>query len=221
MRTLVINFKNYSEVLGEGSLKLAAAAARAASRCDHEIVVAPPAFMLGEVAMKVEIPVFSQSLSGEAGEKTTGACLPEAVRSAGGSGSLLNHSEARKPAAELGALVRRSRAAGLKVCLCANGSREAASLSLLGTEYIAVEPPELIGSGVAVSRARPGVVKATVQAARKSGYRGRVLCGAGIVDGIDVEKAVALGADGVLVSSSVVKAKNWEKKIGELARSLD
>ncbi|HME18898.1 MAG TPA: triose-phosphate isomerase [Nitrososphaerales archaeon] len=221
MKTLVINFKNYREVLGPGSLRLAAAAAKVASKSSAEIIVAPPNSMLGAVVSKVSIPVFSQSVGGETGEKTTGGDLPEAARAAGAVGTLLNHSEARRPLSELKALVPRAMKSGLKVCLCANGSRESATLSVLGSEYIAVEPPELIGSGVAVSRAKPEAVKATVEAARKSGYRGAILCGAGIVDGDDVRRAIELGADGVLVSSSIVKARDWSMKIGELARSLD
>ena len=221
MRTLIVNFKNYREVLGDGSLRLASAAAKVASGSSHEIVVAPPAAMLGAVASKVLIPVFSQSLSVQTGEMTTGADQPEAARAAGAVGTLLNHSEARMRQAELEGLVPRVKKAGLKVCICASGTREASALSVLRPEYIAVEPTELIGTGVAVSRARPEVVEATVKSARKAGYRGRVLCGAGIVSGEDVKRAVELGADGVLVSSSVVKARDWASKIGELARSLD
>ncbi len=85
---------------------------------------------------------------------------------------------------------------------------------------MAIEPPELIGSGVAVSRARPELVERTVSVVRGTGFRGRILCGAGIVTGEDVEKAVRLGADGVLAASSVVKARDWESKVRELARSL-
>jgi triosephosphate isomerase (TIM) len=221
MKTLIINFKNYQEVLGQGSLRLAAAAARAAARSSMEIIVAPPTSMLGAVASSVKITVFSQSVGGDPGEKTTGADLPEAARAAGAVGTLLNHSEARRPLSELKQLVPRAMKSGLKVCLCANGSREAATLSALGPEYIAVEPPELIGTGISVTRAKPEAVKATVEAARRTGYRGAVLCGAGIVEGEDVRRAVELGADGVLVSSSVVKARDWASKIDELARSLD
>ena len=35
-----------------------------------------------------------------------------------------------------------------------------------------------------------------------------------------MKKAVELGADGVLVASSVVKAKDWGSKVRELAGSL-
>jgi thiazole synthase ThiGH ThiG subunit len=34
-------------------------------------------------------------------------------------------------------------------------------------------------------------------------------------------KAIELGADGILVSSSVVKARDWESKIQELAHSIE
>jgi triosephosphate isomerase len=94
------------------------------------------------------------------------------------------------------------------------------TLARLEPDYIAVEPPELIGSGVAVSKARPGLVSQTVSRVKDTGFRGKILCGAGIVSGGDVKRAVELGADGVLVSSSVVKARNWPSKIEELAHSL-
>jgi triosephosphate isomerase len=109
---------------------------------------------------------------------------------------------------------------GMGVCLCAETTREAVELSSLGSKYLAIEPPELIGSGVAVSKARPELVESTVSALKKAGYRGQVLCGAGIVSGADVAKAVELGVDGVLVASSVVKASDWESKVRELAGSL-
>ncbi len=221
MRTLLLNFKNYPEVLGNGSLKLARAAENAAAGLDVEMIVSPPNYLVALVASAVSIPVFCQTVGSQAGDKTTGADLPEAAFAAKASGTILNHSESRRPQAELKLLVPRVRALGMRVCLCAGDAEEAVEMARFGTEYIAVEPPELIGSGVAVSRARPEVVRETVDAARRSGYRGRVLCGAGIVSGEDASKSVELGADGVLVSSSVVKAKSWTAKIRELARSLE
>lgn len=184
------------------------------------IIVAPPSPMLALTVSKVGIQVFSQSVGSAPGEKTTGEVLPEAVRGAGAAGTILNHSEARLERRVLPELVSRIRRLRLETCLCAKDSREAASLSRLRPEYLAVEPPELIGSGIAVSRARPRVVASTVAAARRAGYKGRVLCGAGIVSGEDVGRAIELGADGVLVSSSVVKATDWVVKLRELALSL-
>ncbi len=220
MKTLLVNLKNYPEVLGEGSIRLALAVKRVADTIGVEAIVAPPTPMLALVASKTGVEVYSQTVASESGEKTTGAILPEAVRAAGATGTILNHSESRRTLAELRRLVPRLGNLGLDVCLCAQTSREAAKLSALGPKYIAIEPPELIGTGVAVSKARPELVQKTVAAVRRAGYSGRILCGAGIVSGGDVSKAVELGVDGVLVASSVVKAADWETKVRELAGSL-
>ncbi len=220
MRTLVVNFKNYPEVQGEGSVRLAEAVKQAADAAGIEAIVSPPTPMIALVASKVRIAVYSQSVGSAAGDRTTGAVIPEAVKAAGASGTLLNHRESRVALGEIQALVPRLAALGMGVCICAQTTDEAVGLSSLGSKYLAIEPPELIGSGIAVSKARPELVERTVSAVRKSGYEGGILCGAGIVSGDDVSKAVELGADGVLVASSVVKAKDWESKVRELARSL-
>lgn len=218
--TIILNLKNYHEVLGEGSLRIAKAAQRASSKTGAEVIVAPPGPMIALVVSKVMIPVFSQTVGSETGDKTTGAFLPEAVKAAGAKGTLLNHGESTRPLSELKRLVPRLRELSLSTCLCAGTTSRAVTLARLEPDYIAVEPPELIGSGIAVSKARPELVSRTVSKVKDTGFRGKVLCGAGIVSGEDVRRAVELGVEGVLVSSSVVKAKDWESKIEELARSL-
>jgi len=220
LRTLIVNFKNYPEVLGDGSVSLALAVKRVADDALIEAIVAPPTPMLALVASRTGARVYSQSVGSMRGDKTTGEILPEAVKAAGGSGTILNHSESRRTPAELGKLVPRLAGIGMEVCLCAQTAEEAAELAALKPLYLAIEPPELIGSGIAVSKARPELVQKTVSAVRRAGYGGKILCGAGIVSGEDVTKALTLGVDGVLVASSVVKARDWEAQVRELARSL-
>ena len=220
MRTLVVNFKNYPEVMGEGSVRLALAMKKASEGVQIEAIAAPPVPMISLVAARGGVQVYSQTVGGGSGDKTTGSVLPEAVKAAGASGTILNHSESRSSREELRILLPRLNRMGLGVCLCAQTAVEAAELSGLEPRYLAVEPPELIGAGVAVSKARPELIRETVAAARRAGYAGRVLCGAGIVSGEDVARAVELGADGVLVASSVVKAPDWEGKVRELCNSL-
>jgi len=176
--------------------------------------------MLSLVASSTTVKVYSQTVGSKSGDKTTGEILPEAVKGAGASGTILNHSESRRPPSELRKLVPRLASMGMSVCLCSQTAGEAARLAALKPKYLAIEPPELIGSGIAVSKARPELVQRTVTGVRGAGYEGEILCGAGIVSGEDVAKAVELGVDGVLVASSVVKAPDWESKVRELARSL-
>ena len=220
MRTLIVNFKNYPEILGEGSVRLAEAVQRVAVELHVEAIVAPPVPMLSLVAWRAKVPVYSQTVSSESGEKTTGAILIESVRAAGASGTILNHSESTTPIRELRRLVPKLDEAGMDVCLCARTTKEAVKLTSLRTKYLAIEPPQLIGTGIAVSKARPSLIKDTVTEVRRAGYKGSILCGAGIVSGEDVEKSVELGAEGVLVASGVVRAGDWESKLRELAHPL-
>lgn len=220
-RTLIVNFKNYPEVLGDGSLKLANAAQEVSEQTGVAVIVAPPTPLLALVASVVRIPVYSQSVGIEEGDKTTGAVLPEAVKASNAAGTILNHSESRRSSSELRRLLPRLSRLSLDVCLCAKTAGEAAKLAGAKPSYIAVEPPELIGTGIAVTKARPELIEDAVSSVGKAGYKGKLLCGAGIVTGKDVSKALELGAEGVLVSSSVVKADNWNLKLAELARSLN
>ncbi len=220
MRTLIVNFKNYPEGLGDGSVRLGLAMKRVSETIDVEMIAAPPTPMLALVVAKTRVTVYSQTVSSKSGDKSTGAILPESVRAAGATGTILNHSESKRTLSDLQRLVPRLVSMGMGVCLCAETPQEATELASLGPRYVAIEPPELIGSGVAVSKAKPELVEKTVSALRKAGYGGKVLCGAGIVAGEDVTRAVELGADGVLVASSVVKSADWESKVRELASSL-
>ncbi len=84
---------------------------------------------------------------------------------------------------------------------------------------IAVEPPELIGTGVAVSKARPEVITTSVKRIRNVNSSVLILCGAGVTTAEDVAKAIELGSQGVLVSSSVVKSKDPGRLLESMAES--
>ncbi|MBD3303718.1 triose-phosphate isomerase, partial [Candidatus Woesearchaeota archaeon] len=78
-------------------------------------------------------------------------------------------------------------------------------------DFIAIEPKELIGGKISVSKARPELIRETVKAVKT-----KVLCGAGINTRQDVKTALKLGAKGVLVASAVAKAKNPGKALKAL-----
>ncbi|MGI0038028.1 MAG: triose-phosphate isomerase, partial [Nitrososphaera sp.] len=101
--------------------------------------------------------------------------------------------------------------------VCARTPHEVMEMSVFGPDYVAIEPPELIGSGKAVSKENPAIISKSIDAA---GARTRVICGAGITDKDDVRAAMKLGSRGILVASGVVKSKSWQDKIAELASGI-
>ncbi len=216
---LIINFKNYLEASGKEALKLAKVAEEVAERRGASIAVSPPLPYISEVCANVSIPVLAQHADPDRVGSSTGAVVPEVLKMAGAVGSIVNHSERRLSFDRIGATVDRLREVGLVSVVCAREPSEVASLARFSPDYIAIEPPELIGSGVAVSRAKPEVITKSVKAVN-SGAKIGVICGAGIVDGMDVAAAIRLGVCGVLVASGIVKAPDWRSKIFEMSSAL-
>ena len=217
---IVVNFKAFPEALGAKSLKLAAACAKVSDYTGASIAVAPATPDLALIAKHVRIPVLAQHVDAlEAGERT-GWTPPEAALAAGAAGTLLNHSERKVAWEEIAVSVRRCADLGLEVVGCADDLPEAETLAKLGPDFIAIEPPELIGGHVSVTAAKPEVVSAAVDRIRAVNPRVRVLCGAGVKTGRDVRRAIELGTVGVLVASGVVRAKDPAKAVRDLARGL-
>lgn len=217
-RPLIINFKNYEEASAANSVKLAKAAQKVAQKLKAEIIVAPPQPALALVAKSVKkIPVVCQHVDDEKQGSTTGFFIPEVAKSYGAVGSLINHSEHRIEMKSIASLVERMRKLGMTSIVCARTPHEVMEISIFRPDFIAIEPPELIGSGRAVSKENPAIITRSIEAA---GSRSRVICGAGITDKGDVRAAVKLGSKGILIASGVVKANSWEHKIAELASGM-
>jgi len=213
---IAINFKTYAQATGERALKIAKAAEEVYKETGVTIVVAPQLADLYRIAQEVEIPVFAQHIDPIKPGSHTGHVLPEAVKEAGAVGTLLNHSENRMILADLEAAIRRAEEVGLMTMVCSNNPAVSAAVAALTPNYVAVEPPELIGTGVPVSKAKPEVITNTVELVKKVNSGVKVLTGAGISSGEDVKKALELGTVGVLLASGVTKAKDPEKAIRDL-----
>ncbi len=219
-KLFIVNFKNYTEVSGCNSLKLAQAAEYVANRSKIRIAVAPPAGSLANIANTVSIPVFAQHLDHSELGSTTGFMVPEIAKSYGASGSLINHSEHRLPVQTIKHLVERLHNLKMVSVVCARTPAEVRKMAEFAPDYIAIEPPELIGSGIAVSKAKPSVITRSIDAVNDVNPNVSVICGAGIVSAEDVSAAIRLGSRGILVASGIVKAKNWKVKIKELADAM-
>lgn len=214
---IALNFKVYPQAFGEGAVKLSKIAEKVSREYGVSVLVAPPIAALPKVVEAVEIPVFAQHVDPHEPGSHTGSILAEDVKAAGAAGSLVNHSEKRMLLADIGRALERLRANELTALLCTDTVETTRAGAALGPELLAIEPPELIGTGIPVSKAKPEVVRGAVEVAEKVNPRVRVLCGAGISTGDDVAKAIELGAFGVLLASAYVKAKDPEKVLADMA----
>jgi len=212
---IVVNFKAYSESVGEKGLKLAKICEKVAKESKKEIMVCPQTPDLCLVSKEVSIPVFLQHADPVEPGSRTGHITLESVKSYI-SGTLINHSEKRMKIADIDYLVKKCRKFGLTSIVCTNNIDVSMACSLLSPDYIAIEPPELIGGDISVTSASPEIVENSVKNIKKINPRVKVLCGAGVKTGKDVKKALELGTEGVLLASGVVKAENPEKVLRDL-----
>ncbi len=216
---ILINFKTYLEAVGQRAVTLAKYAAETTRETGVCVAIAPQTPDIGRITQDLDVPIFAQHIDPYPAGSYTGYVLAETVRDAGAIGTILNHSEHRLRMDELEASIKRAQEASLTTCVCSNVPTVGAAVAHFNPSMIAIEPPELIGTGKAVSKEKPEVVTEAVSIIKQVNGKLPVLCGAGIVDGGDVEAAFKLGAVGVLVSSSVVKSKAPRTLIFDLANA--
>lgn len=213
---VAVNYKAYPPAVGDRAGKLTEAIAEAAAGAGATVAVAPQTADLPRVAQASDLPVLAQHVDPLEAGRGTGSTLAEAVADAGAEGTLLNHSERPVALGDLAEAVERAREAGLATIVCAASPAAAGAAAALAPDFVAVEPPELIGGDVSVTSADPGVIAATLEAVEAVDPDVGVLCGAGVKTGGDVAEALDLGTDGVLLASGVAKAPDP----GEAVRGL-
>jgi len=217
---ILVNLKTYKEGMGHRAHMIATAAELVSRETGARIGVAPGYIDLHPLCHHFAIPVYAQHVDGYEPGARTGHIPVEAIKAAGAAGSLVNHSERRLTLAEIELSVRGLQAHKLASVVCSNNEITSAGAAALGPEYVAIEPPELIGSGVSVSKANPDIIRRSVAAVHAVNPKVKVLTGAGIQSGECVKIAVDLGTDGVLLASSVVKSADPAGVLRDLVSKL-
>lgn len=216
---IILNFKNYLEVSGTKTLELAQICQEVSKKYDIELILAPPIPTLYFLKKSIDIPVISQHVDNANPGSTTGYIIPELAKTYGAVGSLINHSEHRVDHKTIEQLIDRLRSLGMISIVCASNVTEVGIFAKFYPDMIAIEPPELIGTGKAVSKVKPSVITDSVMEAKRYS-KSKIICGAGIVDKSDIIGAVQLGSQGILIASGVIKSQSWKTKLSELAEAF-
>ncbi len=218
--TIVVNVKTYTESTGIKAFEIGQLIEDIACETGVSMAIAVQPTDIYFCSSKLKIPIFAQHIDPITPGSHTGWILPDAVKAAGAIGTLINHSEHRLHLADIDTCITLAKKCNLEQIVCTNNVATSKAAAALSPDFIAVEPPELIGGDISVTTANPDVVKNSVNTVKKIDTNVRVLCGAGVKNGKDVRKAIELGADGVLLASGVVKAKNQQAALHDLASGL-
>ena len=215
----IINCKNYEEISGDKIKKFIKIAEQVSKKYKVKIAISPPQHLIGLVANS-SIPILAQHIDDSKIGSTTGYIIPELLKKSKVKGSLINHSEHRISSKEIEKLVLKLKELKMISIVCVKDVAEVKKYLKINPDFIAIEPPELIGSGKAISTEKPDLIQKAASIVNDSKNKTKLLCGAGIVSGEDVTKSIELGSKGILVASGIIKAKNWNKIISEFAKAL-
>jgi triosephosphate isomerase len=218
---IIVNYKTYSEATGKKAIMLSRIAEEVSKETGVNISVSPQLADLASVCNTVSIPVFAQHIDPIFPGNSTGHVLLESVKEAGAVGTLINHSERRLKLCDIEVIIARARESGMVSVVCTNNAAVSEAAAALKPDIVSLEPPELIGTGIPVSKSKPEVVTQTVALVKHVNPCVLTLCGAGITKGEDVAAALKLGTKGVLVASGIVKAKDPRKVLMEFSVAIN
>ncbi len=208
---VVVNFKNYPAALGLEPLEVARKLCETAKSYDVELYLSPPLLHTAEVAKAVSCKVLAQKVDLKKAGATTGWIPPAAVKAAGAVGALINHSENRIPFWQIFRLLEELKKLDLISVVCGATEEEVKILAEFQPDFIAYEPPELIGGNKSVSKYKSGEILRII-----SEVDVPLLVGAGIKTREDVKAAIELGASGILIASGILKAANPARALEDL-----
>ena len=217
---IVLNMKTYSESTGENALDIVKIMNNVSIESGINMAVSVQSTDIKECSENISIPVFAEHIDPILPGSHTGWTLPEAIKSAGAVGSLINHSEHRLKLADIDFCISRAKVLDLDQIVCSNNILTSKAIAALSPNFLAVEPPELIGGDISVTSANPDIVSGSIKAVKDVDDKVRVLCGAGVKNGVDVARAIELGSVGVLLASGIIKSKDKEKVIRDLVSEL-
>jgi len=217
---VILNYKTYLESSGEKALLLAKDLESVYDETGIPMIASPQAIDISKIKDETSIPVYAQHIDPITPGGNTGSNLLESFIANGIDGTLLNHSEKRMKLADIESVVSQAKKANIISCVCSNNVATSEAVATLAPNYVAVEPPELIGTGIPVSKAEPEIVTGTVEKVKNINKNVKVLCGAGISTGEDMKAAIDLGAEGVLLASGIIKAKSPKQALLDLVSKI-
>lgn len=209
-----INFKAYRESTSVNAMTLTRSIEREFGNNTSIVLVTSPLDSLIETSLTKYIQTAEPLNAGA----YTGHIPLGLIKDYDYSGVMINHSEFRIGFETIRESVIMAVNLGIKTLVCAADLREIAEIKTLSPDFIAYEPPELIGGEVSVSTAKPEIIEEAVKMLRGSGSK--LIVGAGIKNESDVRISRKLGAEGILVASGVVKSPDPIKVISSMMKEV-
>ncbi len=191
---------------GETLLNIAKGLDKLAEKYDVDVVLDVPDTEIFNIARNVKrVHVYSQHMDSLPIGKGMGKSLPEALKSAGAVGVMLNHAERKLTLEEIELAIKRADEVGLATMVCADSIEEVKAIAKLAPNILVAEPTELIGTGKPADKE---YVDAVIKAIKEINPDILPFPSAGISKGQDCYNIIKAGSSASGCSSAIAKAEN-------------
>src|SRR3989344_5260427 len=176
---LIINFKTYENGTGKKGYVIAKKIDSFAKKSKTKVAIAVQATDIYRISKDVKTLIFAQHVDPINQGKNNGYISLESVKEAGAKGVLINHSEHLMNTTDIEFVVNKCRKLNMISVVCASDPWIAEALVKFRPDYIAIEPPELIGGNLSVTKANPQIRTSAIAKVSGKKNSNKVLIGAG------------------------------------------
>jgi len=221
---IFVNFKTYKEGTGEKAVELTKICQEVQRASKVKIIPVVQVADLWRLTQQFpDLDIWVQHIDPFPQGKYTGWINLGAIKEAGASGTILNHSEHQIPPGTVRQVIKRvkeqeSKGAGeFRILVCCKSTGQAERLIKFKPDFLAYEPLELIGDREkSVASEKPEAIGNLAKMIADV----PLIVGAGIHSREDVKISIKMGAKGILVATDVVLAKNSKKELEDLAKGF-
>lgn len=208
-------------LFGDKAFHLAEVAEKSGKKYGVSVIFTPQYTDIYPIANhnKEGLFIFAQHMDALRIGRGIGAVLPEAVKAAGASGVLLNHSEKRLSKEVLADTISRADEIGLISMVCADDEKDSIEIAHFAPNIIVVESPDLIGTGKRLEN-DGDLIRKINESIWSVNPSILVLHGAGVNSGQDVFNIIYAGSQGSGSTSGIMLASDPEKMLEEMVRSV-
>ncbi|KKQ74034.1 MAG: Triosephosphate isomerase [Candidatus Woesebacteria bacterium GW2011_GWB1_38_5b] len=205
---LFVNFKTYEEGSGPRALALVHALEEVSTQTQIKIIPVVAVLDAETIATASKLEIWVQHVDPVEYGAHTGWTLPSELARIGIHGVFLNHSEHKFEDFEaLTNAAKICQSQNLKTLIFAADIKELKLILKLKPDFVAYEPPELVGSTTkSVASEKPEIISTAAEIAKTA--RIPLIVGAGIHTSKDIKRSLELGAVGFAVATNIVKAKD-------------
>lgn len=205
---------------GETLLNMAKGLEKLAVKYNIDVVLDIPDTEIYNIAHNDDtkrVHVYSQHMDSIEIGRGMGRTLPEALKTAGAVGVMLNHAEHKLTIEEIEKAIKRADEVGLATMVCADSIEEVKAIAKLAPNILVAEPTELIGTGKPADKA---YVDEVIRVIREINPDIKPFPSAGISKGEDCYNIIKAGSSASGCSSAIAKAKEPLKLAEEMIAAV-